>query len=217
MCFGTGGRAAVQEANARIRGGVRLVPIRNTPESLKRMAAFNPGTYMMVVKKGAAVGVVEDVPVQSEDICIVVAAQLPDEVVHAVLNVLWENNAELRKVTPRCNSGIGSGWFPPTPPFPFTPGRSSFRDKGIWSPNMEKLQRELKNAKVEAAWTGRRSSGVCAASGRYRFSCAPSGERCLLPSRCPFIFGLVILRQQYLAFLLCSPSRRCLSVGGATR
>jgi hypothetical protein len=138
------GAPAVQEANARIRGGVRLVPIRNTPESLKRMAAFNPGTYMMVVKKGAAVGVVEDVPVQSEDICIVVAAHLPDEVVHAVLNVLWEHNDELRKVTPRMLSWSRQRMVTTDAAVPYHAGAIKFfRDKGVWSADMEKLQREL--------------------------------------------------------------------------
>jgi hypothetical protein len=138
------GAPAVQEANARIRGGIRLVPIRNTPESLKRMAAFNPGTYMMVVKKGAAVGVVEDVPVQSEDICIVVAAHLPDEVVHAVLNVLWEHNDELRKVTPRMLSWSRQRMVTTDAAVPYHAGAIKFfRDKGVWSADMEKLQREL--------------------------------------------------------------------------
>ncbi|MDZ4346727.1 MAG: TAXI family TRAP transporter solute-binding subunit, partial [Candidatus Binatia bacterium] len=138
------GAPAVQEANARIRGGVRLVPIRNTPESLKQMTAFNPGTYMMVVKKGAAVGVVEDVPVQSEDICIVVAAHLPDEVVHAVLNVLWEHNDELRKVTPRMRSWSRQRMISTDAAVPFHAGAIKFfRDKGVWSADMEKLQREL--------------------------------------------------------------------------
>ena len=138
------GAPAVQEANARIRGGVRLVPIRSTPESLKRMAAFNPGTYMMVVKKGAAVGVVEDAPVQSEDICVVVAAQLPDEVVQAVLNVLWENNAELRKLTPRMQSWSRQRMVSTDAAVPFHAGAIKFfRGKGVWSADMEKLQREL--------------------------------------------------------------------------
>lgn len=138
------GAPAVQEANARIRGGVRLVPIRNTPESIKRMAAFNPGTYMMVLKKGAAVGVVEDVPVQSEDICIVVAVQLPDEVVQAVLNVLWEHNDELRKVTPRMRAWSRQRMVSTDAAVPFHAGAVKFfRDKGVWSAEMEKLQREL--------------------------------------------------------------------------
>ncbi len=138
------GAPAVQEANARIRGGVRLVPIRNTPESLKRMAAFNPGTYMMVVKKGSAVGVVEDVPAQSEDICVVAAAQLPDEVIHTVLNTLWENNDELRKVTPRMQAWSRQRMVSTAAAVPFHAGAIKFfRDKGVWSADMEKLQREL--------------------------------------------------------------------------
>jgi uncharacterized protein len=138
------GAPAVQEANARIRGGIRLIPIRNNPESLKRMAAFNPGTYMTVLKKGSAVGIVDDVAAQSEDICIVVGAPLPDAVVHAALTALWENNDELRKVTPRMRGWTRERMVSTEAAVPYHPGAIKFfRDKGVWSPDMEKLQREL--------------------------------------------------------------------------
>jgi TRAP transporter TAXI family solute receptor len=138
------GAPAIQEANARIRGGVRLVPIRNTPESLKRMAAFNPGTYMTLLKKGAAVGVVEDVAAQSEDICVMASAQLPDSVVHAALTALWEHNDELRKVTPRMQAWTHQRMVSREAAVPYHTGAIKFfRDKGVWSPDMEKLQREL--------------------------------------------------------------------------
>jgi TRAP transporter TAXI family solute receptor len=138
------GAPAIQEANARIRGGIRLVPIRNTPESLKRMAAFNPGTYMTLLKKGAALGVVEDVAAQSEDICVMASAQLPDSVVHAALTALWEHNDELRKVTPRMQAWTHQRMVSREAAVPYHPGAIKFfRDKGVWSPDMEKLQREL--------------------------------------------------------------------------
>jgi TRAP transporter TAXI family solute receptor len=138
------GAPAVQEANARVRGGIRLVPIRNTPESVKRMAAFNPGTYMTVLKKGSAVGIVDDMAAQTEDVCVVANAQLPDDVVQAVLNALWENNDELRKVTPRMQSWSRQRMVSSDAALPYHAGAIKFfRGKGVWSPDMEKLQREL--------------------------------------------------------------------------
>jgi hypothetical protein len=108
------------------------------------MAAFNPGTYMTVLKKGSAVGIVDDVAAQSEDICIVVGAPLPDAVVHAALTALWENNDELRKVTPRMRGWTRERMVSTEAAVPYHPGAIKFfRDKGVWSPDMEKLQREL--------------------------------------------------------------------------
>ncbi len=138
------GAPAVQEANARMRSGVRAVTIVTSPDSLKRMASANPGTYMMVLKRGTAVGIVEDVAAQSEDICVAVSAQLPDEVVHAVLNVLWENSDALRKVTPRMRLWTQERMVSSQAAIPYHPAAIKFfRDKGVWSPDMEKLQREL--------------------------------------------------------------------------
>lgn len=138
------GAPAVQEANARTRGGVRAVSILTSPESLKRMASFNPGTYMMILKKGSAVGIMEDAPAQSEDICVVVGTQLPEEVVRAVLNVLWENNDDLRKVTPRMRAWTRERMVSTQAAIPYHPGAVKFfQAKGAWSPEMDKLQREL--------------------------------------------------------------------------
>lgn len=138
------GAPAVREANARIRGGIRLVSIGSSPESLKRMAEFNPGTYMMRLKKGASVGIVEDVAAQTEDITVVVPRQLPEEVVRAVLNALWDNNDELRKVTPRMRGWTTQRMASTQAAVPYHPGAIKyFREKGVWSAEMEKLQHEL--------------------------------------------------------------------------
>ncbi len=138
------GAPAVQEANARTRGGVRAVAITTSPEGLKRMADFNPGTYMMSLKKGTAVGIMDDVPVQTEDICVVASAQLPEEVVHAVLRVLWDNNDELTKVTPRMRSWIRDRMASKEASIPYHAGAIKFfREKGIWSKELEAHQRQL--------------------------------------------------------------------------
>jgi TRAP transporter TAXI family solute receptor len=138
------GAPAVQEANTRSRGGIRAVAIGTSPESLNRMADFNPGTYMMSVKKGTSVGILDDVPVQSEDICIMVPAQLPEEVVHAVLKVLWDNNDELTKVSPRMRPWTRDRMVSKEAAIPYHAGAIKFfREKGVWSREMEAHQQQL--------------------------------------------------------------------------
>jgi TRAP-type uncharacterized transport system substrate-binding protein len=59
------------------------------------------------------------------------------------LNVLWEND-ELRKVTPRMQSWNRQRMVSTDAAVPFHAGAIKFfRDKGVWSADMEKLQREL--------------------------------------------------------------------------
>lgn len=138
------GAPAVQEANVRTSGGIRAVAVRASPESLKRMADFNPGTYVMTLKKGTAVGIVEDVPVQSEDITVVAPAQLPEEVVGTVLKVLWDNNEQLRKVTPRMRDWGRERMVSTQAAVPYhSAAIKFFREKGVWSPEMEALQQKL--------------------------------------------------------------------------
>ncbi len=138
------GAPAVQEANTRSRAGVRAVAIVTSPESLKRMADFNPGTYMMSLKKGTSVGILDDVPVQSEDICIMVPAQLPEEVVQAVLKVLWDNNDELTKLSPRMRSWSRDRMVSREAAVPYHAGAIKFfREKGVWSREMEAHQQQL--------------------------------------------------------------------------
>lgn len=138
------GTPAVQEANARMRGGIRILPIGTSPEGLRRMGEVNPGSYMMRLKKGAFLGVMEDVPVQTNDEYVVVPAQLPEEVAYTTLKTLWDNNDELRKVTARMRDWTRERMVSSQAAVPYHPGAIKFyREKGVWSAELEQLQQQL--------------------------------------------------------------------------
>lgn len=138
------GAPAVQEANARTGGGVRLVAIGTSPEGLKRMGEVNPGSYMMRIKKGSAVGVLEDVPVQANDMYMLAPVNLSEDIVQAVLKVLWDNNDELRKVTPRMRDWSRERMVSTEAAVPYHPGAIKFfREKRVWSADMDALQQKL--------------------------------------------------------------------------
>jgi hypothetical protein len=138
------GSPAVQEANARVRGGVRMLAIEASPEGLKRMAEKNPGTYRRDLKKGSFVGILEDTPVAANDTYIVAPTGLSEDVVGAFLKAVWEGNDELRKVTPRMRAWAREGMVSKEAAIPFHPGAVAFfREKGAWSAEMEALQRQL--------------------------------------------------------------------------
>lgn len=138
------GAPAVQEANARVRSGVRLVAIGTSPEGLKRMAEANPGTYKTSLKKGSFVGILDDSPVAANDMYVVAPASLSQDVVDAVLKILWDNNEELRKVTPRMRAWTRDRMVATEAAIPFHPGAIKFfREKRAWSAEMDKLQAEM--------------------------------------------------------------------------
>ncbi|MDP3766475.1 MAG: TAXI family TRAP transporter solute-binding subunit [Dehalococcoidia bacterium] len=138
------GAPSVQEANARLRGGIRLLPIGTSPEGMKRLAEIYPGTYKTILKKGSSVGILEDSPVASNDIYIVAPASLSEDVVAAVLKTVWDANEELRSVTPRMRLWTRERMVSTEASIPFHPGAVKFfREKGVWPAAMEKLQAEI--------------------------------------------------------------------------
>lgn len=138
------GSPAVEEANARTRGGIRLVAIGTSPEGLKRMAETNPGTYMTVVKKGSSSGVLEDTPVQANDTYVSAAALLREDVAYATVKALWDYNEKLVKISPRLRRWTRGRMVSTEAAIPYHPGAVRFfREKGVWSAKMEALQKKL--------------------------------------------------------------------------
>jgi len=138
------GSPAVQEANARVRGGIRLVAMGTSPEGMKRLAEIYPGTYKTTLKKGSSVGVLDDVAVASNDIYIVAPTSLSEDLVAAFLKTVWDANEELRSVTPRMRLWTRERMVSPEASIPFHQGAIKFfREKGKWPAAMDKLQAEL--------------------------------------------------------------------------
>lgn len=137
------GAPAVQEANARIRGGIRMLAIGTSQEGLRRMAELLPGTYKLDIKKGSSVGVLDDTPVAANDIYIVAPVSLSENVVEAFLKIVWDQNDELRKVTPRMRQWTRERMASAQATIPYHAGAIKFyREKGVWSAEMDKHQQQ---------------------------------------------------------------------------
>jgi len=138
------GSPAVQEANARTRGGIRILPLGTAPQGLKRLVEIYPGTHVTTLKKGSSVGILEDTPVMANDIYIVAPVSLSEDLVAAVLKVAWDQNEELRSVTARMKLWTRERMVSTEASIPFHQGAVKFyREKGVWPPQMDKLQAEL--------------------------------------------------------------------------
>lgn len=139
---GVGG-AVVEEANAR-KGGVKYVSVIDTPEAAKRMADIYPGSYPAVVKAGTATGVVKDTTLMANDIYLVAAKELSEEAAYQVVKTLWDHNSELGGAFHLLKTWVRERMVSTRAVLPYHPGAIKFfREKGVWSKEMEKLQTEL--------------------------------------------------------------------------
>lgn len=135
---------AVQEANARTRGGIRALAVDNTPEGLKRMKESLPGAYKLVLKAGAVSPILENTPMLAEDIYVMASKFLAENVAYEVLKILWDHNEDLRKSSARLKAWTRKRMPAPEPFVPYHPGAIRFfRDKGVWSAEMEALHKKL--------------------------------------------------------------------------
>jgi TRAP-type uncharacterized transport system substrate-binding protein len=138
------GSPAVQEADARMRGGIRAVPIDTSKAGLKRMTDMYPGSYNAELKKGYAAGVIDSTVVMANDMYMIVPAMLSGAVVETVLTLLWDHNDALRKVSPLMRLWTRDRMVSREASIPFHPAAIAFyREKGLWSAEMEKHQAEL--------------------------------------------------------------------------
>ena len=137
------GSPAVQEANARL-GGVRFIPVNDTPEGAAKLASVYPGSYPAVVKAGSAAGLVKDVPLLNNDIYLVAAKQFSDDGAYAVVKALWENMSELWAAYPALKSWQQARMVSPQAFIPYHPGAVKFfKEKGVWTKEMDDLQAKL--------------------------------------------------------------------------
>ncbi len=138
------GSPAVREADARMRGGIRALPIGTSTAGLKRMVDVYPGSYRSELKKGYSAGVIDATVVMANDMYVLVPAMLPGPVVETVLASLWDHNEALRKVSPLMRLWTRERMVSREASIPFHSAAIAFyREKGLWSAEMEKHQADL--------------------------------------------------------------------------
>jgi len=137
------GSPAVEEAHAR-RGGVKFVSVIATPEGEKKMADVYPGSYPSTIKAGSATGIVKDTAVLTNDIYLVAAKALSDESAYTIVKALWEHNPELGQAYPALKAWRRERMVAKNAFIPYHPGAVKFfKEKQIWSKEMEALQATL--------------------------------------------------------------------------
>ena len=134
---------AVEEANARV-GGVRWIPVIDTPEGSEKMAAVYPGSYPATYKAGSATGLVNDTAMLTNDIYLVATKDLSEDAAYTIIKALWDNIKELWAAYPALSSWRQDRMVSKTAFIPYHPGAIKFyKEKGVWNKQMDDLQARL--------------------------------------------------------------------------
>lgn len=135
------GMGAVAEADTLV--GVRFLRNSMDPERVKAGQRCTPGAYT-VMTKGGQPGLAEDTPLWGVPFNILVSTRMPDAVAYKLVETWWANykdygpiHSVLKEWTP--DSFISTGVVVPY----HTGAIQFFKEKGAWTPEMEKIQSRL--------------------------------------------------------------------------
>lgn len=138
------GAGKVKEANAKIPGGVRFLPIHNTPDGVKRMQEAMPGTYPVRVKKGSTVGIADDIVVEAYDCFITTSTHMSDELIANIVKTIYKAEGQVQKAFPPFRSFSRKRMVRDNVTIPYHPGAvKAYKELGLWSPEMDAVQAKL--------------------------------------------------------------------------
>jgi uncharacterized protein len=138
------GAGKVQEANAKIPGGIRFIPINSTPEGVKRMEEAMPGTYPVLVKKGSTVGVSDDIVVEAYDCFLTTGTEISDDTVASIVKTLYNAEDQVRAAFPPFRSFSRKTMVKANATIPYHPGAvRAYKELGLWTPEMDAVQARL--------------------------------------------------------------------------
>lgn len=91
------GSAAVKQAAASV-GGLRVLPVDNSPEAMKRTDALLPGAYTLEVKPAANIeGISKPTELVAFDMVFFTGPKMSDDIVYDVTKALHNGKADLTK------------------------------------------------------------------------------------------------------------------------
>jgi TRAP transporter TAXI family solute receptor len=134
--------AKVREADAAV--GVRHLSLDCSPEGEKRLRAAVPGYYPYWLKRGQASAIAEDTCVNAYDINLTTHKALPENVVHWMLEGIWDNVDKLAPLHPSFKDWTRERAVDHDVTIPYHPAAQQFyKERGVWTPTMDDAQRRL--------------------------------------------------------------------------
>jgi TRAP transporter TAXI family solute receptor len=140
------GMPIIREADARI--GVRWLPVNTSPEAVKRMKEIFPGSFPDTLKAGQAPGLKEDIPVLGYHFYLTSSTQTDENTVYQITRTMWDHNEELFKINPQLKFWTDDQAVASSATIPYHPSAIRFyKEKGVWTPELERVQQDLLSAK----------------------------------------------------------------------
>ncbi len=137
------GAAKMEEANAAIPGGVRILAVNDTPAGAKRMGDVMYGSYPLRVKPGIT-GVREEIPVMAYDSYLTTSTATSDAAALEIVKALWNNVGQIQGNHPILRAFNQDSMVKANTSVPYHAGAAKFyREHGKWSDAMETAQRTL--------------------------------------------------------------------------
>ena len=133
--------AKVREADAQV--GLKHITNDCTQEGEKRLRQAVPGYYPVRLKKGDALGILDDMCAIAYDVYITVGKGVPDDVAETTLRAIWDGTEKLKPIHP-----VFKEWTRERMPtheitMPYHPGAVRFlKEKKVWTPEMDKAQQQ---------------------------------------------------------------------------
>ena len=94
------GSGAIKEASATV-GGLRVLPIDDSPDALARMQAILPGSYVLTVNPAPGIdGVTQPTKLTAFDMVLNSSTHVADDVIYRVVRALHASKAELAATFP---------------------------------------------------------------------------------------------------------------------
>jgi len=129
------GSAKVQEANAAV-GGVRALPMPNTPEALAAIRKHLPQAYLRLEQPGPRnPGILEPMHIIAYDALVFANAKVSDEAVYKLAKAMYESKAELAQAFGPFALFDPAAMAKKIDPIAFHPGAIKFyKEKNQWPP-----------------------------------------------------------------------------------
>jgi uncharacterized protein len=126
------GSAAVKQAAATV-GGLRVLPIDDTPEALARMQELLPGSYIMEVEPAPGIeGIIRPTKVVAFDMVLSTHDKVPENVVYEVTKAVHQNKEALAATFPPFRLFVPEQMAKPVKDVEFHPGTLKYyREIGI--------------------------------------------------------------------------------------
>jgi TRAP transporter TAXI family solute receptor len=120
------GAGAIKEAAAAV-GGVRVLPINDSPASIQRMEAILPGAYVLTINPSPAFdGINQPTKLMAFDMDLNSSAKVADDVVYKAVKAIYENKQDLVATFPPYSTFDPKTMAKPRVGIEFHPGAVKF-------------------------------------------------------------------------------------------